>query len=483
MLALACTAQFMVVLDVSIVNVALPAIRHSLGFSQAGLQWVLNAYTLTFAGFLLLGGRAADLFGRRRIFLIGLFVFTAASLLGGLAQNQAMLIGARAAQGLGGAILSPATLTILTTTFTEPKARARALGIWSAVAGAGGAAGALLGGILTDELSWRWILFINIPIGIVTLLVARLFLSETRSPSAERSLDLPGAVLVTGGLTALVYGLVRTTSVGWTSWQTIVALLLALVLIGAFLLQEGRLAHAPLMPLRLFAIRSLWSANLVMFMLSGAIFAMWFFVSLYLQLVLGYSALRTGFAFLPQTIAIVVGAQIASRAVLRIGPRPLLLMGTLCSARRSLLAVVRRGAHRVLVRPLRGERPHHPRARPLVHAPRALCDSRRRSLRGGTGERRHQHLPPDRGRRRPRRPRHDRHDTDERHPHGRPERRQGARRAQGRPCQRIHRGVRHQRRRFPRRCGLHLLHPAAPHGDSRRATPGTPARGQEPRSS
>ena len=332
MLTLACTAQFMVVLDVSIVNVALPAIRHSLGFSQPGLQWVLNAYTLTFAGFLLLGGRAADLFGRRRIFLLGLFVFTVASLLGGLARDQAMLIAARAAQGLGGAILSPATLTILTTTFTEPKTRARALGVWSAVAGAGGAAGALLGGILTDELSWRWILFINIPIGITAFLVARLFLSETRSPAAHRSLDLPGAVLVTGGLTALVYGLVRTTSVGWTSWQTIVALLLALLLIGAFLVQEGRIASAPLMPLRLFARRSLWSANLVMFMLAGAIFAMWFFVSLYLQLVLGYSALRTGFAFLPQTIAIVAGAQVSSRAVLKIGPRPLLLMGTLCSA-------------------------------------------------------------------------------------------------------------------------------------------------------
>jgi len=331
-LTLACVAQFMVLLDVSIVNVALPSIKHSLGFSQAELQWVLNAYTLTFAGFLLLGGRTADLFGRRRIFLVGLTVFTLSSLLGGFAQNQAMLISARAAQGLGGAILSPATLTILTTTFREPQARARAMGIWSAVAGAGGAAGALLGGILTEELSWRWILFINIPIGIVTFIVARAFLQESRGEGERQPLDVLGAVLVTGGLTALVFGVVRTTSVGWGSWQTLVALTLAACLMAWFVAHEGLVAKSPLMRLSLFRRRSIWTANLVMFLTSGALFAMWFFVSLYLQLVHGYSPLKTGFAFVPQTLAIMLGAQVSSRLVLRLGPRPLLVAGAVSSA-------------------------------------------------------------------------------------------------------------------------------------------------------
>ena len=331
-LTLACVAQFMVLLDVSIVNVALPAIKHSLGFSQAELQWVLNAYTLTFAGFLLLGGRTADLFGRRRIFLLGLSVFTLASLLGGFAQDQAMLIGARAAQGLGGAILSPATLTILTTTFREPQARARAMGIWSAVAGAGGAGGALLGGILTEELSWRWILFINIPIGIIAFVAARAFLQESRAEGERRPLDIAGAVLVTGGLTALVFGVVRTTSVGWGSWQTLLSLLVAAGLLGWFVAHEGLVAKSPLMRLSLFRLRGIWTANLVMFLTSAALFAMWFFVSLYLQLVHGYSPLKTGFAFVPQTLAIMVGAQVSSRLVLRLGARPLLVAGGLLSA-------------------------------------------------------------------------------------------------------------------------------------------------------
>ena len=327
-LSLACVAQFMVVLDISIVNVALPSIKHSLGFSQAELQWVLNAYTLTFAGFLLLGGRTADLFGRRRMFLVGLGVFTLSSLFGGLAQDQAMLIAARAAQGLGGAILSPATLTILTTTFRQPQARARAMGMWSAVAGAGGAAGALLGGVLTQELSWRWILFINVPIGIAAFVGARAFLPESRA--AERQpLDVLGAVLVTSGLTALVFGVVRTTSVGWGSWQTVVALAVSAGLIAWFVLHEGVVAKSPIMRLSLFKRRTVWTANLVMFLLVGAIFAMWFFVSLYLQLVDGYSPLRTGFAFVPQTLAIVIGAQISSRLVLRGGRAP-------CSSRAPL---------------------------------------------------------------------------------------------------------------------------------------------------
>ncbi len=331
-LTLACVAQFMVVLDVSIVNVALPAIKADLGFSQSGLQWVLNAYTLAFAGFLLLGGRAADLYGRRRVFLLGLGVFTGASLLGGFAQDQAMLIGARAIQGLGGAILSPATLTVLTTTFSEPKARSRAMGMWSAVAGAGGAAGALLGGVLTQELSWRWILFINVPIGAAAMVAARAFLQETRGAGERQPLDVRGAVLVTAGLTALVYGLVRSANVGWTSWQTALALTGAAGLVAWFLVHESRRAVSPLMPIAMFARRSIWSANLVMLLLAGAIFAMWFFVSLYLQDVLAYSPLRTGFAFLPQTLAIVFGAQLSSRLILRIGPRPLLVAGAASAA-------------------------------------------------------------------------------------------------------------------------------------------------------
>ena len=330
-LTLACVAQFMVLLDVSIVNVALPAIRHSLGFSQTGLQWVLNAYTLTFAGFLLLGGRTADLFGRRRIFLVGLFVFTAASLLGGLAQDQWQIVTARAVQGLGAAILSPTTLTILTTTFTKPRARSRAMGLWSAVAGAGGATGALLGGVLTQELSWRWILFINVPIGIALFVAARAFLADSRAPDRQR-LDVTGAVLVTAGLTALVYGLVRTDSVGWASWQTVAALVAAAVLVAWFLLHESRVAAVPLMPLRMFARQSIWSSNLTMMALAAALFPMWFFVSLYLQEVLGYSPIRTGFAFVPQTVAIIVGAQVSSRLVLRLGPRILLVVGTLLAA-------------------------------------------------------------------------------------------------------------------------------------------------------
>lgn len=331
-LTLACVAQFMVILDVSIVNVALPSIKHSLGFSQAELQWVLNAYTLTFAGFLLLGGRIADLFGRRRIFLLGLTVFTLASLLGGFAQSQAMLIAARAAQGLGGAILSPTTLTILTTTFREPRERARAMGVWSAVAGAGGAAGALFGGILTQELSWRWILFINVPIGIATFIAGRAYLQENRADGERKPLDVTGAVLVTAGLTALVFGVVRTTSVGWGSWQTLVALCLSVVLVAWFVVHEGRVAKSPLMPLSMFGRRSIWTANLVMFLVAGAIFAMWFFVSLYLQEVRGYSPILTGLAFVPQTVAIIVGTQVASRLVIRLGPRPLLVAGGLVSA-------------------------------------------------------------------------------------------------------------------------------------------------------
>lgn len=330
-LAVVCVAQFMVVLDVSIVNVALPNVRRDLHLSQNGLAWVLNAYTLTFAGFLLLGGRAADLYGRRRLFLIGLALFTLTSLLGGLAQNGGELIAARAGQGLGGAVLSPATLTILTTTFTEPKARTRALGLWSAVAGAGGATGVLAGGVLTDLLSWRWILFINVPIGLAVIGVARFVVAESRAKGERPTLDWLGALTVTGGLVALVYGVVATDQHAWGSPTVLGALAAGVGLLLAFGVIESRHRH-PLVPPRLFRSRTLTGANLIMMLVGSAMFAMFFFLSQYLQDVQGYSPLGAGFAFLPMPLAIIVGTQLSSRLVGRIGSRPLLVIGPTISA-------------------------------------------------------------------------------------------------------------------------------------------------------
>lgn len=331
-LSLVCLAQFMVVLDISIVNVALPSIQKSLGFSEVNLQWVVTAYALTFGGLLLFGGRLADLFGRRRIFLVGLVLFTGASLLGGFSQNQATLIIARALQGMGAAVLSPATLTILTVTFTEARARARALAAWSAVAAGGGAAGALFGGILTDLLSWRWILFVNVPIGIAAFFLARFYLRESRAEGERQRLDIAGSLTVTAGLVVLVYGIVSTDRHPWGSPQTIITLVIAAVLLAVFVLIEGRLASHPLMPLRLFRSRALSGANAVIFLVGAAMFAMWFFLTLYLQQVLGYSPLVTGFTFLPQTAAIAIGATLAGRLVPKLGPRPLIVAGGLLTA-------------------------------------------------------------------------------------------------------------------------------------------------------
>ena len=327
-----CLAQFMVVLDVSIVNVALPSIQKDLGFSAANLQWVVTAYSLTFGGLLLLGGRLADLFGRRRILLVGLVLFTGASLVGGFSQNQGTLIAARSLQGVGAAVLSPATLTILTVTFTEQRARAKALGVWSAVAAGGGAAGALFGGILTQYLSWRWILFVNVPIGIVLFSFARIFLVESRAEGPRRRLDVVGSITVTGGLLALVYTIVHTDQVAWTSASTLITGAVALVLLGAFAVTEAALADHPLVPLRLFRSRALTAANLVMFCFGVAMFAMWFFLSLYLQQVLGYDPVITGLTFIPQTAAIAVGATIAGRMAPRLGPRNVLIAGALLAA-------------------------------------------------------------------------------------------------------------------------------------------------------
>jgi EmrB/QacA subfamily drug resistance transporter len=326
-LAVCCVAQFMVVLDVSIVNVALPQMRHDLGLSVTGQQWVVNAYTLTFAGFLMLGGRAADLFGRRRIFMLGLALFTGFSLLGGLAQSGAWLIGARAAQGVGGAILAPATLSLLTSKFTDPQERRRALGAWSATAASGAAVGVLAGGVLTDVLDWRWVLFVNVPIGIALLAAASVALVESRATEARRRLDVPGAVTVTAGLAVLVYGIVSTNVHPWGSPRTIVTLAVGAVLLLIFGVFEARIAKDPLVPLGVFRRRSLSVANGIAVTIGIALFGMYFFLSLYLQQVAGYTPLKGGLAFLPAGLSTLVGALIGTRLVARIGARRQLVLG------------------------------------------------------------------------------------------------------------------------------------------------------------
>jgi EmrB/QacA subfamily drug resistance transporter len=326
-LILACLAQFMVILDVSVVNVALPAIRHALDFSESGLQWVVNAYTVTFAGFLLLGGRAADLLGRRRVFVAGLMLFSLASLAGGLADSRTVLIVARLVQGLGGAVVAPASLSILTSTFTESKKRHRAIGIWGAMGGAGATAGVLLGGVITDAINWRWVLFINLPIGLITAFLSRRMLNEGRNANATRNFDVLGALSATAGLSLLVFGIVRTDTSGWGDVTTLLAIGVGLALLAVFLTIEGRFAKAPLMPLRLFRSRRLSAANTIIMIVGAATFGMWFFDSLYLQQVLGYSPLTAGLAFLPMTLGIIAGATIVSRVTLRFGVKRLLISG------------------------------------------------------------------------------------------------------------------------------------------------------------
>ncbi|WP_410585917.1 MFS transporter [Amycolatopsis sp. lyj-23] len=328
-LTLLCLGQLMVVLDVSIVNVALPAIRQDLGFSEAGLAWVVNGYTLAYSGFLLFGGRAADLFGRRRLFVIGLVVFTAASLVGALAQDQTTLVVARIVQGIGGAILSPATLTILTTTFPEGPQRAKAMGAWSAVAGGGAAIGSVLGGVLTDLINWRWILLVNIPLGVIGLIAAYLLLQESHGNLKTRKLDVTGSVLVTAGLVALVYGTINSAPYGWGAPQTLVPFLAGLVLLAWFVLHEAKIAQAPVVPLRLFKVRSITVANLVMFCVGVAVIAHFFFLSLYMQNVLGFGPLAAGLAFLPGAATMTIGAYSGPVLLKRFGPRPLLVAGPL----------------------------------------------------------------------------------------------------------------------------------------------------------
>src|SRR4051794_15510577 len=332
-LILCCAAQFMVILDVSIVNVALPSIRRDLGFSATELQWVVNAYTLTFAGFLLLGGRAADLLGRRRVFVAGLAIFSLASLAGGLSTTQGMLVAARAAQGLGGAVVAPATLSILTTTFAEGHERNRALSAWGAMGGAGGAAGALLGGLLTQALGWQWILFVNVPIGVAAALAAQRFVDPGRpEPASTRYFDVAGAITVTAGLVVLTYGIVRTDVHGWGSPETLATLGAGLALLATFVFIEGRLSRRPLVPLQIFSSRMLTGANIVVFLLGASVFAMWYFVSLYLQQVLGYSPIEAGLAFLPMTASIIIGSMLAARTVARVGAGTMLAIGMGLSA-------------------------------------------------------------------------------------------------------------------------------------------------------
>ncbi len=324
-LVLLAMTQFVVILDASIVNVALPSIGEALDFSQDNLSWVVNAYTLTFGGFLLLGGRMADLLGRRRMFISGLILFGIASLGGGLAQSDIWLIAARAVQGLGAALISPAALSIVTTTFAEGAERNRALGVWGAVAGAGGAAGVLLGGVLTEYLGWEWVLLVNTPITLVAAFLAPRLLVESRD-ERESAFDIPGAVSVTAGLALLVYGLVNAEKAGWGSGETVGILAGAVVLLVSFIAIESRTKH-PLMPFSIFRLRTLRGANIVGLLVGMSLFSMFFFISLYLQQVLGYEPLKAGVAYLPLALLIVVSAGGASQLVTRIGFKPSLIMG------------------------------------------------------------------------------------------------------------------------------------------------------------
>ncbi|KUL54901.1 MFS transporter [Streptomyces sp. NRRL F-4489] len=326
---LVCAGQFLVVLDVSVVNVALPAMRSGLHLSELGLQWIVNAYVITFAGFMLLGGRAADLFGRKRIFVVGLALFTVASLAGGLAQQPWQLIAARTVQGVGAAVLSPATLTILTTSFPTGPARTRAIATWTAVGAGGGAVGGLVGGVLTEFLSWRWVLLINVPVGALVLAGAARWLSESRQGAARR-LDVPGALLVTGGLGLVAYGIVQTETHGWLSAAALLPLAAGLLVVAGFIAVEAR-TRAPLMPLGLFRLRSVSSANAAMVLAGAAMFSMWYFLSLYMQNVLSYTPLQAGLSFLPHSLCIVLGSKAAPRLMHRLGAKPLAVGGAVIS--------------------------------------------------------------------------------------------------------------------------------------------------------
>jgi EmrB/QacA subfamily drug resistance transporter len=325
-LILLCVAQFVVVLDASIVNVALPTIGRALHFSESDLPWVVNAYVLTFGGFLLLGGRVADVIGRRRVFMAGLVLFALASLLGGLASTSGQLISARAVQGVGAAMLSPAALSIVTTTFADGAERNKALGVWGAVAGSGGAAGVLLGGALTQGPGWEWVLWVNVPIGVIAAAITPSLIAESRAQAQRRHFDFAGAFSVTAGLSTLVYALVDANNAGWGSVQTIVLLAASALLLFAFVLIEQR-SRAPLMPFSILRIRTVSGANVVGLLTGGSLFSMFFFISLYMQQVLGYSAIHAGLSYLPLAVSIIIAAGIASQLVTRVGFKPVLGAG------------------------------------------------------------------------------------------------------------------------------------------------------------
>ena len=329
-LALLASAMFVVVLDASIVNVALPSIGRDLQFSQDDLSWVVNAYVLVFGGFLLLGGRLADLLGRRRLFIAGLILFVLASLAGGLAQSDGQLIAARSVQGLGAALLSPAALSLVTVLFADGAERNKAMGVWGAVAGSGGAVGVLLGGVLTRWAGWEWVFFVNVPIGLAAAALAPRLLPESRR-EGHRHFDVAGAASITAGLSVLVYALVDANNAGWTSTQTLGLGALALALVAGFVAIEARTA-APLVPFAILRLRTLTGANAVALLVAAALFSMFFFVSLYMQQVLGYDALKAGVSYLPLALGIIVSAGVASQLVTRIGFKPVFVAGLVLTA-------------------------------------------------------------------------------------------------------------------------------------------------------
>ncbi len=329
LLVVVCLAQFMVILDVSVVNVALPSIRDGLGFSTTGLQWVVNAYTLTFAGLLMLGGRSADLLGRRRVFLVGTAMFALSSLACALANSRGLLIGARAVQGVAGAVTSPATLAIITGTLPEGPERNRGLGLWGAMGALGASSGALLGGVLTQSLGWPAIFAVNVPLGAIVVVLGLRAIPKVAPLAGPRHFDALGATLVTAGLTGITFGIVRTDTLGWTSLGVLVPLVIGVLLLAGFVLVEAKVALAPLVPLSIFRHRQLRAANLVVLLMYAANFPAWFFITLYLQQVLHYDAIEAGLSFLPMTLSIFAGSTLAPRAVARFGPRRVITTGML----------------------------------------------------------------------------------------------------------------------------------------------------------
>jgi EmrB/QacA subfamily drug resistance transporter len=325
-LVLVCIAQFMVVLDATIVNVALPSIQKGLHFSPTSLQWIVNGYTLMFGGFLLLGGRASDLLGRQRLFIAGVIVFTCASLVNGVASSANVLIAGRALQGLGGALVSPAALSIVTTTFAEGRERTKALGVWSAIAAGGAAAGLVIGGFLTEYLTWRWVFFVNLPIGVAAALLSLRYVPNSRAEERPETYDAAGAVTVTGGLLVLVYAIVKAQTYGWGSAKTLGLFLLAVILLAAFVAVERR-SRAPLIRLGIFRMRSLSGSNAAMLLVASGLFAMFYFASLYQQQILGYGPLKAGLAFVPFTLGIIVGAGASQALISRIGIRAVTYIG------------------------------------------------------------------------------------------------------------------------------------------------------------